>query len=139
MRFATTSALLLASIAVAACGESSEDKAQTTVCNARVDISKQVDELKGMTPATFTADAASGNLNAIRGDLQRIRDAQGDLGDDRREQVQKANQEFAAEVRSVASEVFRSSSAEQARSDLTASLAQLADTYEQTYARVDCS
>jgi hypothetical protein len=139
MRFATTSAVLLASIAVAACGESSQDKAQTQVCNARADISKQVDELKGMTPATITADAASKNLSAIRGDLQRIGDAQADLADDRRQQVQQANQEFAAKVKSVLGQVFRSTSAGGAKSELTTAVQQLADTYEQTYARVDCS
>jgi hypothetical protein len=139
MRFATTSAVLLASIAVAACGESSQDKAQTQVCNARADISKQVDELKGMTPATITADAASKNLSAIRGDLQRIGDAQADLADDRRQQVQQANQEFAAKVKSVLGQVFRSTSAGDAKSELTTAVQQLADTYEQTYARVDCS
>jgi hypothetical protein len=139
MRFATTSAVLLASIAVAACGESSQDKAQTQVCNARADISKQVDELKGMTPATITADAASKNLSAIRGDLQRIGDAQADLADDRRQQVQQANQEFAAKVKSVLGQVFRSTSAGDAKSELTTAVQQLADTYEQTYARVDCN
>jgi hypothetical protein len=139
MRFATTSAVLLASIAVAACGESSQDKAQTQVCNARADISKQVDELKGMTPATITADAASKNLSAIRGDLQRIGDAQADLADDRRQQVQQANQEFAAKVKSVLGQVFRTTSAGDAKSELTTAVQQLADTYEQTYARVDCS
>jgi hypothetical protein len=138
MRFATTSAVLLASIAVAACGESSQDKAQTQVCNARADISKQVDELKGMTPATITADAASKNLSAIRGDLQRIGDAQADLADDRRQQVQQANQEFAGKVRDTLTQVFRSTSGADAKNEVTGALQQLATTYQQTYARVDC-
>ena len=42
-----------------ACGESSEEKAQNTVCDAREDISTQVDDLKAITPATFTTDAVS--------------------------------------------------------------------------------
>jgi uncharacterized protein YjbJ (UPF0337 family) len=139
MRFATTSAVLLASIAVASCGESSEDKAQTQVCNARADISKQVDQLKGMTAATFTTEAASKSLSAIRSDLQDIKSAQGDLSDDRRQQVQQANQEFSGQVQDVLKQVFRSTSAGEAKSELTSAFQQLADSYKQTYARVDCS
>jgi hypothetical protein len=138
MRFATTSAVLLVSIAAAACGESSEDKAQTTVCNARASISKQVDQLKAMTPATFTTAAASKSLSAIRSDLKDIADAQGDLADDRRQQVQQANQEFAGKVRDTLTQVFRSTSGADAKNEVTGALQQLATTYQQTYARVDC-
>src|SRR5215211_4077029 len=126
MRFATTSAVLLVSIAAAACGESSEDKAQTTVCNARASISKQVDQLKAMTPATFTTAAASKSLSAIRSDLKDIADAQGDLADDRRQQVQQANQEFAGKVRDTLSQVFKSTSGADAKNEITAALQQLA-------------
>ena len=45
-RFLAVAALALALI-LAACGESKEDKAQTSVCSARADIKAQVDELKG--------------------------------------------------------------------------------------------
>jgi len=138
MRLATTSAVLLVSIAAAGCGESSEDKAQTTVCNARASISKQVDQLKAMTPATFTTAAASKSLSAIRSDLKDIADAQGDLADDRRQQVQQANQEFAGKVRDTLTQVFRSTSGADAKNQVTGALQQLATTYKQTYARVDC-
>src|SRR3954447_2086591 len=140
MRFATTSALLLATVALGACGGSSdEDQAKSTVCSARADISKQVDQLTALTPATFTTAAASKSLAAIRSDLSDIKGAQENLSDDRRQQVKQANQEFAGEVQDVAKQVFRSVSGSQAKSELTGSLQQLANTYKQTYARVDCS
>jgi hypothetical protein len=139
MRFATTFAVLLASIAVVACGESSEDKAQTQVCDARADISKQVDTLKGMTPATFTTDEAAKSLSAIRSDLRDITEAQSDLADYRRQQVQQANQQFAGTVQDVLGQVLRSTAAGDAKSELTAAVQQLASSYDQTYARVDCS
>jgi hypothetical protein len=140
MRFATTSALLLATVALGACGGSSdEDQAKSTVCSARADISKQVDQLKALTPATFTTAAASKSLAAIRSDLSDIKGAQENLSDDRRQQVKQANQEFAGEVQDLAKQVFRSVSGSQAKSELTGSLQQLANTYKQTYARVDCS
>ena len=139
MRFVTTSAVLLASLAVAACGDSSEDTAKTTVCNARADISKQVDQLKALTPSTFTTEAASKSLSAIRSDLNDIKGAQSDLSDDRRQQVQQANQQFAGKVQDLVKQVFRSTSAADAKSQMTAAFQDLADTYKQTYARVDCS
>jgi hypothetical protein len=140
MRLATTSALLLATLALAACGGSSdEDQAKTTVCNARADISKQVDQLKALTPATFTTEAASKSLAAIRSDLSDIKGARENLSDDRRQQVQQANQEFASKVQDIVKQVFRSTSGPEAKSQVTTALQQLADTYKQTYARVDCS
>ena len=41
-------AALLAALALAACGDSKEEKAQQSVCDARADISKEVDKLKGL-------------------------------------------------------------------------------------------
>ena len=138
MRFVTTSAVLLASFAVA-CGSSSEDTAKSTVCDARADISKQVDQLKALTPATFTTDAATKSLSAIRSDLKDIKNAQSELSDDRRQQVQQANQEFSGKVQDLVKQVFRSTSGADAKSQMTAGFQDLADTYKQTYARVDCS
>jgi|SRR4051795_123593 len=140
MRLVTTSAIVLASLAAAACGgSSSEDTAKSTVCNARADISKQVDQLKALTPATFTTAAASDSLSAIRSDLNDIKDAQSELSDDRRQQVQQANQQFSGQVQDLVKQVFRSASAADAKTQMTAAFQDLADTYKQTYARVDCS
>ena len=51
-------AVTMLALALGACGgKSSEEKAQTTVCDARDDIGKQVADLKALTPATVTTDA----------------------------------------------------------------------------------
>src|SRR5215208_7047958 len=71
--------VLLASLALGACGESKDDKAQKTVCSARSDIAKQVDQLKGLTVSTVTAEGVQSSLKAISSDLSKIKDAQGDL------------------------------------------------------------
>jgi len=140
IRFATTCALLLAALAVAACGgDSKAEAAQNTVCDARADISKQVDQLKGLTPATFTTEAASKSLNAIRSDLKDIAGAREDLSDDRRQEVEQANQQFAGQVSDIVKQVFRSSTAADSKTQLTSAFQQLADTYQKSYARIDCS
>ena len=88
--------------ALGGCGESDEEKAQNTVCDARDDINKQVDELAGLTPATVTTDAVTQNLDAIKNDLNDISDAQGDLSSDRRSEAEAANKAFTSSVQGIA-------------------------------------
>ena len=136
-RLALLTALLTA-LALTACGESDEENAQATVCDARQDISNQVDSLKSLTPATFKTDDVSANLEAIRSDLSDIKGAQAELSDDRRQQVETANQEFTSQVEGIVKEIGTSASASDAASAISAAGQQLASTYEQTFARIDC-
>jgi Tfp pilus assembly protein PilP len=131
--------LLAAGLAVAACGESEEDKAKAQVCDARADIQKQVDELQGLTRSTATVDGVTKNLQAIRADLRKIRDAQGNLNDERKKQVQDANQAFEQQVRSTVQNVGKSLSVSDAQTQLRSAVTDLANSYKQTLGKVDCS
>ena len=131
--------LVATAFAVTACGESKEDKAKTQVCDARADIQKQVDELRGLTPTTATVDGVTSNLKAIRSDLGKIKDAQGNLNDARKEQVTAANKAFTSQLSSIAGSVGKSLSAADAKTQLTAALGQLTDSYKQTLGRIDCN
>jgi hypothetical protein len=135
---ATVVIALLAALALAACGESREDQARDQVCDARADIDRQVKTLQGVTPSTVTADAVRESVEAITNDLGEIRDAQGDLGEERRQEVEAATDAFAAEVREVGSTILRSTSVEEARSQLGAAADQLAESYSTTLGAVDC-
>jgi Tfp pilus assembly protein PilP len=130
---------LLAALEVSACGESKEDKAKTTVCDARADISKQVDQLKALTVSTVTVDGVQNSLKAISSDLSKIKDAQGDLSADRRKQVEDATKTFTSELQSIAGNVGKSTSLSEAKAQLTSALQQLGDAYKQSFAQVDCS
>ena len=130
---------LVAGLGLSACGESKEDKAKSTVCDARADISKQVDQLKGLTVSTVTIDGVQSSLKAIRSDLSKIADAQGDLSGDRRQQVQDATKTFTSQVQSIAGSVGTSTSLSDAKAQLTSALQQLGAAYKQSFARVDCS
>ena len=68
-----------------------------------------------------------------------MRGAQSDLRDDRRQQVQDANQAFAGAVAGVVKDIGTSATAQDAASTVTASLQQLASSYEQAFSRIDCS
>jgi len=130
--------LLSAALALAACGQSQQEKAKTKVCDARADVAKQVDELRGLTLSTATVDGVTANLKAIRDDLGKIANAQSDLSGARRDQVKAANQAFADQVRSIAQNVGRSLSVTDAKTQLKDATTQLASTYEQTLGRIDC-
>jgi hypothetical protein len=129
---------VLVVLGLGACGESTQDKAKSTVCDARADIGKQVDQLKGLTVSTATVDGVQSSLEAINSDLSKIRDAQGDLSGDRRQQVQDATKTFTSQLQSIAGSVGKSTSLSEAGAQLTSALQQLGDAYKQSFAKVDC-
>ena len=126
-------------LALAGCGESDEDKAKADVCDARADIEKNVTELKDLTLATATRDQVRSNLDGIRDGLKKITDAQGDLNDERKQQLQKANEAFKSQLDTIASDLGKSKSLQDAATQLKGDIANLGNTYEQTLAPIDCS
>jgi hypothetical protein len=134
-------AVVVAALAVAGCGggdSAAEKTAQQQVCDARADISRQVDGLRQMTPSTVTTDAVRGNLQAIRDNLRKIRDAQPALNDDRRADITAANEAFTSQIRSVATTIVRSTSVEEARTQLQSAADELRAAYRSTLGTVDC-
>jgi hypothetical protein len=139
MRVACSAVAVLLALALGACGESDEEKAQNKVCDAKADIGKQVDELNSLTPATVTTDAVTQNLDAIKADLKDISDAQSDLSDDRRSEVEAATNEFTSSVKNAASDLGTTSlSASDAKARVVTGLQQLAASYQKAFAPVNC-
>ena len=101
-------------------------------------IAQQVESLEALTPETVTADAVRTSLDSIRDDLEQIGDARGELNDDMRDQVEAANQTFVTTLRSIASTILRSTSAEEARAEFDAATARLAEAYRTSIGTVDC-
>jgi uncharacterized protein YhaN len=139
MRSTAFAALLVVALVTAGCGTSKESKATKTVCDARADIQKHVDTLKGLTLSTATTDQIRTSVSAIRDDLSKITSAGKDLSGQRKQQIQAANQAFASEVKSIASNLGTSLALGSARQQLTAALQQLGSAYEKSLGRIDCS
>jgi ABC-type Zn uptake system ZnuABC Zn-binding protein ZnuA len=127
-----------AGLAFAACGQSDEEKAKADVCDARDDIEANVKELRSLTLGTVTADKVRTSLEAIRDDVKKIADAQGDLSESDKEQIRKANEAFKSKVQALAGDLGKSVSIEAAVKQLKADFADLAATYEQSFAPIDC-
>jgi Tfp pilus assembly protein PilP len=136
----TLTGLALASaLILSACGESAEEKAQSTVCSARADIKKQVDELKGLTATTVSLDGVQANLKAIRKNLEEIRGAQGDLKGDRKQQAKTATEAFAAQVKGVGQQLLGGLTASEGKQQIQTALDGLAAGYKSALGPIDCS
>jgi hypothetical protein len=101
-------ALLLSAVALAACGESKQEKAKAEVCGARTEINKQVTKLKGLTPTTNVVNEVKGSLEVIGKELEKIKNAQPNLEPARKEQVEAATNTFESQLTTVASGVVSS-------------------------------
>src|SRR4051795_11850894 len=109
MSSASTAVMVAVAVALAGCGdsgESAQESAQATICSARDNISKQIDGLKGLTPATATKDGVRKRLDAIRGDLNDIRGARADLSGDRRSEAEAATKEFTNSLRDISGQLL---------------------------------
>ena len=115
-----------------------EDKAKAEVCSARDDIAKQVDDLKSLTITTASISQIKDGVTAIGNDLKKIASAQSDLSDERKQQVQDANSAFKSSVDQIASSLGSSTSLQDAATQLVSAGKTLAQSYENTFAKVDC-
>ena len=130
-------------LALGGCGggsssSSKQDDAKAQVCDARADISKQVDTLKGLTVSAATLDQIQTSLKAIDSDLKTIAGAAGDLKGDDKSQLQQANKDFVTQINNIASSLVKSTSLSEAQSQATDALNQLSDAYKQTFAKFSC-
>jgi Tfp pilus assembly protein PilP len=132
-------ALALSALAITACGESSQEKASAQVCDARADISKEVNTLTGLTITTASVTQVKTGVEAIVGDLKKIKDAQPNLAPARKEQVQSANDTFETEVTKIVSGLASNLSLSNAEAQLKSAVSQLAASYKKTLAPINCS
>ena len=131
--------LVVLAVVLAGCGESKEETAQSSVCDAKAGIQKQVQELDGLTASTVTLDGVKSSLKTIGDDLTKLKDAQGDLSGDRKDEAEKAWQTFRTEVKSVRENLLTSLSAADAKQQLATAFDDLAASFRSAFAPVDCS
>jgi predicted nuclease with TOPRIM domain len=125
-------------LAFAGCGQSDEDQAKDDVCDARVDIQKNVTKLQNLTLGTATVDQVKSDLNAIKDDLKKMSDAQGQLDETRKQQVEKANQTFKSQLDTLTEDLGSSQSLQDAAQQLKTDIADLANADKQAFAPIDC-
>jgi hypothetical protein len=132
-------ALLLGVLALAGCGESSEEKAKAQVCSARSDIQKQVTTLSELTLSTSILSQAKEGLNAIGSDLKKIKEAQPNLEPARKQQIETATHTFESQVSSIVTGFVSNPSLSNVEKQLKSSLTQYAKSFEKVLAPINCS
>ena len=139
-------AVVLAAGLLGGCGGSSDNasttskasKAAADVCASRDDIAKHVEQLQNLTLTTATTSQIKNDLLAIKGDLSTIAGARGDLSEQRRQEVQAANEQFTSAVRKTVENVPAATSLHGAKTEVEQALKQLGDSYRRTLAKISC-
>jgi uncharacterized phage infection (PIP) family protein YhgE len=135
---ALTAFCLVALLATGCGGSSASSKAKSQACDARSDIQKQVDTIKGLPLATSSIDTAKTAVTAISTDLKTIQDALPDVKGDLKSQLEQANSSFKSAVDSIAQSISTSSSVASVTAALTTAGTQLEAAYKAAFANVKC-
>jgi hypothetical protein len=109
------------------------------ICAARDDISKEIDELQSLTLTTATTSQVSDGLQSISDNLTTIEESRDELSDDRREEIEAANDAFADSITELAGTIGRTISVEGAATELEKAMDQLATSYRDSFGEIDCS
>jgi formate-dependent nitrite reductase cytochrome c552 subunit len=143
-RPAGVAALSIVVLGMAACGESSEEKANKQVCAATSEISSQVKKLEALPiSSSFPAEVKS-SAEAIDKSLGEIKSAAPNLETARKEEFEAATKTFQLELASLlATTVSGAASGEaalkSAEPKLKASLSKLGTDYKQAFEALKCS
>jgi len=135
----TIAAVMLSALALGACGESAQEKANAQVCGARSDISKRISTLTGLGLSTSLPTQVKTGVEAITNDITKIKSAQGNLEPARRGQVQNATHTFETRLNSILTGLTSNLSLSNAEGQFKSALSELTTSYKQTLEPVNCS
>jgi hypothetical protein len=118
---------------------SKEDKALAQVCDARASIRSQIDGIRALPATRSSVSKLADGAKVIRTDLEQISNAQDDLAPDRKQQVEAAGKSFGNDVKQVAGEAAASGLTGNAGTAVRDAADQLATSFKQALAPIDCS
>jgi hypothetical protein len=133
----STMACLLTALALGGCGESSQAKAEATFCQGKTEVSASVEDLTRQTKQTVSVSSVEGDLDKIKGGIEKIASAQSGLTGARRAQADQATSELSSELDKLEQEL-KSLSLSQIKPQLTAAIEKLVDGYKQALAPIKC-
>ena len=143
-RSAGVAALSIIAFGLAACGESSEEKANKQVCSATSAITAEVQKLQTLPISTNLPTEVKAGAETIGKSLGEIKDAAPNLETARKEEFQSATRTFQVELASLlATTVSSAASGEaalkSAEPKIKASLDKLGADYKQAFEALKCS
>jgi hypothetical protein len=139
-------ALLVSALGLAACGESSSEKATKQVCSATKEISAQIKKLENLPISSSFPTEAKASVEAIDKSIKQIDESAPNLPTASKEEINAADKDFETEIakitRSVAS-ATKSSNLEaalkSAEPQIKASLSKLSSDYKKAFEALKCS
>jgi hypothetical protein len=139
--------LVITPLGLAACGESSQEKARKQVCAASGEISKQLATLEALPINTSFPSAAVTSLEAIGKSLKEVKDAAPNLEPERKEEVEAGTKAFLTQIgtitASLAATAIKSGDTEAAlkaaEPQIKAAESQLKADFKQAFASLKCS
>jgi hypothetical protein len=143
-RSAGIATLSVIALGLAACGESSEEKATKQVCTATSEISKQVQKLQTLPISSSFPTEVKTSAEAIDKSIGEIQSAAPNLETARKEEVNTATNTFKLELASlIATTVSSATSGEaalkSAEPKIKTSLSTLASGYKKAFQALKCS
>ena len=145
-RGVAVSALLLSTLGLTACGESSQDKATKKVCSSVNEINTQIKKLESLPISSNFPTEAKTSIEAIDKSFNEIKTEEANLPSARTEEVNAADKAFQAELalltESIAS-TTKSSNLEaalkSAEPQIKATLSKLGSSYKKVHEELKCS
>jgi hypothetical protein len=139
--------VMVAPLGLAACGESSQEKARKQVCAASSEISKQLTKLEGLPINTSFPTEAVTSLEAIAKSLKEVKSAAPNLEPARKEEVEAGTKAFLTQIGTItatlAATAIKSGDTEAAlkaaEPKIKAAESQLTADYKQAFAALKCS
>ena len=139
--------LLVTTLGLAGCGESSEEKARAEVCSASKEISTQITKLEGLPiNSSFPAEAKA-SVEAIDKSLKSVKSAAPNLETARKEEVEAGTTAFETEIATITASIAKSAvhsgnteaALRAAEPQIRAAEAQLTADYKKAFEALKCS
>jgi hypothetical protein len=139
-------ALLVGAFGLAACGESSSEKATKQVCSATSEISTQIKKLETLPISSSFPTEAKASVEAIDKSITKIKEAEPNLPTARQEELNAADNAFQAEIATITKDILsatKSSNLEaalkSAEPQIKASLSKLSSDYKKAFEALKCT
>jgi copper chaperone CopZ len=138
--------LLVGTLGLAACGESSSEKATKQVCSATKEIQTQIKKLETLPISSSFPTEVKTSFEAIEKSVKKIDEAAPNLPASSKEEINAANKAFEVEAATITKDVASASKSsnveaalKKAEPQIKASLTTLSGDYKKAFEALKCS
>jgi formate-dependent nitrite reductase cytochrome c552 subunit len=137
--------LVVVPLSLAACGESSEEKADKQVCSAVSEIKTQIKKLETLPISSSFPTEAKTSVEAIDKSVGKIKEAAPKVSSARREEIEAANRAFQTEIAAITTSVVSAAKSANleaalkgAEPRIKAALSKLSSDYQKAFEALKC-